>query len=165
MPQFLFDIEDCVADRLFGLLTERPFVMTDDSRDDETLSREDAFGLAEVEKVFGGKTVEESTVEVRQTLALVICEAVKGPTQENSCGEPGWNGLLVPRAFEERVFAVFVLTVAVSVEPTVLDSEFTRKGKFSVEIRAGSAFRVGVAEGLLVGLDEVEGTGASVCHN
>lgn len=165
MPPFLFEVEDCVANGLLGVLTEGPFVVADDSGNDETLSREDAFGLAEVEEVFGGNAVEEFAVEVREVLALVIGEAVEGPTQEDSCGEPGWDGLLVPRAFEVGVFTLFVVPLALLVEPTVLDIEFAREGEFGVEIRAGSALGVGVAEFLLVGLDEVEVAVAGVCHN
>ena len=165
VPRFLFEVEDCVADGLLRVLSVRLLAVTDNLGDDETLAREDARDLAEVEEVFGGQAVEEFLLELGEFLLFALGEAVEGPTQENSCGEPARNGLGVPRAFEVRVFAVFVVTLALVVEPTVLDSEFARQGKFSVEIRAGSTFGVGVGEGALVGLVGGEDSVNLISHN
>ena len=149
-PQFLLDIKDCVADRLLGVLSVRLLAVTDDVLDEDLFARKDTVLFEAIVKVFGGQTVEELLLEVREMLLFFFGEAVEGPTQENSCGEPGRDRLAPACAFEVGVLAVHILTDIVTVEPACLDSEFAREGKFSVEVRAGTAFRVRSGEFTLV---------------
>lgn len=167
MPLFLLEVENGVADRLLLVLVERNFLVADDILDDDTLAREDALALAEVEEVFRGQALVQVLLEVGEATLFFFGEVVERATEEDTGGEAGVDAnfvavLRLAGAFEVCVFAVFVVTLPFAVEPAVLDGEFAGEAEFGADIRTRTALGVGVREFALGGRAVVEDTGDSV---
>ena len=163
-PHFLFDVEDCVADRLLGIATERLLRVTGVALDHDGLAPR-TLPFDEVEELFGGKAVEEFLVELGEGGFFFFGEAVERATEEDTSTDTGRNIGAVPLTFEVSVLAVGVLTVALGIEPTVFDGEVAREDEFGTRVRAGRALGIRVGEFGLVGTGLAKNPLNGVSHN
>lgn len=163
-PHFLFDIKDCVADRLLGVGTEGLLRVMGVAGDHDGLAPR-TLPFDEVEELFGGKAVEEFLVELGEGLLFFFGEAVERTTEEDTRTDTGRNILAVPLTFEVSVLAVGVLTVALGVEPTVFDGEVAREDEFGTRVRARGTLGIRVGEFGLVGTGLAKNPLNGVSHN
>lgn len=146
MPLFLLDVEDCVADRLLGVLVVGRLHMADNALDHDGLAPE-VLLLEEVEEVFRTEAVQQFLVEFGEALLFFFGEAVERTAEEDTGADATFGILAVPLAFEEGIGTVGILPrVGTAVEPTVLNGEVTREGEFGADIRAGRALNVRVRQ-------------------
>ena len=163
-PHFLFDVEDCVADRLLGIATERLLRVTGVALDHDGLAPR-TLPFDEVEELFGGKAVEEFLVELGEGGFFFFGEAVERSPKEDTSTDARRNRLAVACTFEVRVLAVGVLLVALGVEPTVFDGEVARENEFGTRVRAGSTLGIRVGEFGLVGTGLAKNPLNGISHN
>lgn len=163
-PHFLFDFEDCVADRLLGVRTEGLLRVTGVALDHKSLAPR-TLPFDEVEELFGGKAVEEFLVEFGEGGFFFFGEAVERATEEDTSTDASGNIFAVPLTFEVSVFTVGVLTVALGIEPTAFDGEVARENEFGTRVRAGSTLGIGVGEFGLVGTGLAKNPLNGISHN
>lgn len=163
-PHFLFDVEDCVANRLLGVLSEGLLGVTGVALDHDGLAP-GVLALHKVEEVFGREAVEKFLVELGEGLLFFFGEAVERATEEDTGTDTGRNILATPLTFEVSVLAVGVLLDALGVEPTVFDGEVAREDEFGTRVRAGRALGIRVGEFGLAGTGLAKNPLNGVGHN
>lgn len=163
-PHFLFDIKDCVADRLLGVGTEGLLRVTGVALDHDGFAPR-TLPFDEVEELFGGKAVEEFLVELGERGFFFFGEAVERTTEEDTSADARRNIGAVPLTFEVSVLAVGVLTVALGIEPTVFDGEVAREDEFGTRVWAGRTLGIRVGEFGLVGTGLAKNPLNGISHN
>lgn len=149
-PHFLFDIKDCVTDRLLGIATERLLRVTGVALDHDGLAP-GVLALHQVEELFGGEAVGEFLVELGDGLLFFFGEAVERATEEDTSTDASGNILAVPLTFEVSVFAFGVLLVALGIGPAVFDGEVAREDEFGARVRARSTLDIRIRKIRLIG--------------